>query len=84
MEGVARGERARDNILTALHICHLSRVPFGHVLIEHRCTKKHCKRGCNKKEREKHSPHHTTTKEPFQKKTKIYSCTTERVRIVIR
>ena len=41
--------------LTVMHICHRPRIPVGHVLIEHRCASKHCKRGCHK---EKERPTH--------------------------
>jgi len=54
---VATAEREREISLTANHSCHLTSVPFGHVLIEHRCGIKHCKRGCNKEnERPTHQP----------------------------
>jgi 3-methyladenine DNA glycosylase AlkC len=47
--------RGRESTLTAVHSCHRTRIPIGHVLIEHRCFIKHCKRGCNK---EKERPNH--------------------------
>ena len=36
--------RGRESTLTGTHICHRPRIPFGHVLIELRCLKKHYKR----------------------------------------
>jgi hypothetical protein len=61
MEGVAI-EREREYTLTVVHNCHRTRIPFGHVLIEHRCEKKHCKkRKCNK-EKNKEQPTTKTTK----------------------
>jgi hypothetical protein len=68
----------RESTLTASHICHRPCIPFRHVLIERRCTPKHCKRGCNK-EKKDHNPPQTTKKVPFQNKK-----VTKRVRIVIR
>jgi hypothetical protein len=49
-------QRGRESTLTALHSCHRTRIPFGHVLIERRCLIKHCKRGCNKEKKDQ--PHH--------------------------
>ena len=49
--------------LTELHICHRTRIPFGHVLIERTCGSKHCKTGCIKK-RKTNPPQ--TTKVPCQ------------------
>ena len=49
--------RGRESTLTGLHSCHRPRIPFRHVLIELRCARKHCKRGCNK---EKERPTQTT------------------------
>ena len=72
MEGVARGERARDNILTALHICHLSRVPFGHVLIEHRCCIKHCKREGVTRKKERNTARTTQQQKNHSKKKQKY------------
>jgi len=37
-------ERGRESTLTACHSCHRPRIPFRHVLIERRCTLKHCKK----------------------------------------
>ena len=71
-------ERGGESILTGIHICHRPCIPFRHVLIERRCTPKHCKRGCNK-EKKDHNPPQTTKKVPFQNKK-----VTKRVRIVIR
>jgi hypothetical protein len=45
-------ERERESTLTVSHICHRTRIPFGHVLIERRCGCKHCKRGCNKEKKD--------------------------------
>ena len=64
-------QREGESTLTACHICHRSRIPFGHVLIELLCSRKHCKRGCNKEKKRPthHKPQkrvrfkHTTTKE---------------------
>jgi len=39
--GHREGERES---LTAIHICHRTGIPFGHVLVERRCESKHCKR----------------------------------------
>ena len=36
-------ERGRKCTLTPCHTCHCTRIPFWHVLIEHRCGSKHCK-----------------------------------------
>ena len=44
--------RGRESTLTLLHICHRTRNPVGHVLIERRCVIKHCKRGCNKEKKD--------------------------------
>ena len=54
-----RGDREGESTLTAIHSCHRTRIPFGHVLIERRCEHKHCKRGCNK-ERKINPPQNTT------------------------
>jgi len=45
------GTFAKIKTLTANHICHRTRIPFGHVLIERRCVSKHCKRGCKKEKK---------------------------------
>ena len=54
--GKRRGhtERKRESTLTASHICHRLRIPFRHVLIEHRCPKKHCEKreGCNNEKKD--------------------------------
>ena len=58
-------QRGRESTLTAFHSCHRPRIPFGHVLIERRCTIKHCKRGCNK-EKERPTHHKQQKRVPFQ------------------
>ena len=45
-------QRERESTLTLLHTFHRTRIPFGHVLIERICAKKHCKRGCNEAKKE--------------------------------
>ena len=73
-------QRGRVSTLTASHSCHRPRIPFGHVLIEYRCSSEHCKRGCKKK-KEGTIHHKQQKKVPFwAHKPKI----TKRVRIVIR
>jgi hypothetical protein len=60
--------RERESTLTALHSCHRTRVPDGHVLIERNCVLKHCKKreGCNKEKKDQTHHTHITTKVPFQ------------------
>ena len=61
-EGMAT-ERGRESTLTARHSCHRPRIPFRHVLIERRCARKHCKRGCNK---EKERPIHHKQQQKYR------------------
>ena len=72
-------QRGGESTLTAIHICHRPRIPFGHVLIEHRCGHKHCKKreGCNKEKKDQ--THHTNNnnKVPFQTTTKNKNNTCE-------
>jgi len=52
-------ERERESTLTAVHRCHGPRIPFGHVLIERICARKHCKReGATKKEKDQPTTNH--------------------------
>jgi hypothetical protein len=53
-------QSGRESTLTAIHTCNRPRIPFGHVLIEHRCVIKHCKRGCNKETKDQ--THHKQQK----------------------
>ena len=57
--------RERASTLTLIHPCHRPRIPVGHVLIEHRCVRKHCKNreGCNKEKRKTKPTTQTTTTE---------------------
>ena len=64
MEGVAT---ERESTLTLIHICHRTRIPIRHALVELRCTSKHYKRGLKPT---------TATNLPIQKEEK-----SERVRI---
>ena len=76
----------RESTLTAIHTCHRPRIPGGHVLIEHRCAIKHCKKreGCNKEKKDQTPPHTNNNKKvPFQT-TKKRKKRTKRVRILIR
>jgi len=63
-----RGHRegGKASTLTGIHICHRPRIPSGHVLIEHRCAFKHCKKreGCNKEKKEPNPPHKQQQKGP--------------------
>ena len=61
----------RYSTLTAIHRCHRTRVPFWHVLIEHRCGRKHCKRGVQQRKKEQTT---TTIKSTFQKTKANRSC----------
>jgi len=45
-------QRGGESTLTVMHIYHCPRIPFGHVRIELRCVLKHCKRGCNKENKD--------------------------------
>ena len=45
-------QRGRESTLTGKHSCHCPRIPVGHVLIELRCARKHCKKGCNKEKKD--------------------------------
>ena len=69
--------------LTAIHTCHCTRIPVGHVLIERRCLTKHCKKreGCNKGKKDQ--THHTNNnkRSRFKPQTKKEK---ERVRLVNR
>jgi hypothetical protein len=57
-------QRGGESTLTLLHFCHSHRIPFGHVLIERKCIKKHCKRGCNQEKKDQQTnPPQTTKKE---------------------
>jgi hypothetical protein len=71
-------QRGREIRLTVLHICHRPRIPFGNVLIERRCTQKHCKR--SRVQQRKTNPPQTTKRYRVKKyKTKYI---TKRVRIL--
>ena len=60
----------RESTLTVWHICHRTRIPFGHVLIERTCEIKHCKReGATKKR--KTNPSTNNKKGTVSKHTKI-------------
>ena len=50
----------REIRLTVLHICYRPRIPFGNVLIERRCTQKHCKR--SRVQQRKTNPPQTTNR----------------------
>ena len=60
-------QRGRESTLTLIHICHRPRIPFGHVLIEHRCVIKHCTRGCNKEKKDQ--THHKQQQQGTVSKT---------------
>ena len=66
-----RTQRGGEITLTASHSCHRTCIPFGHVLIEHRCSIKRCKSGTTMRKQQQQQQ-----KVPFQKNWK-----TERVRI---
>ena len=67
-ESVATVNRERDS-LTGIHICHRTRNPFGHILVERSCGSKHCKReGATKIE--KNQPTTNNKKVPFQKQNR--------------
>ena len=68
-------QRGRESTLTAIHLCHRPRIPFGHVLIELICASKHCKRGCNKEKKE--PTHHKQQKRYRFKNTKQSNKTCE-------
>jgi len=77
-EGVAN-QRGRGSTLTGIHPCHRTRIPFGHVLIKHRCFSKHCKKESATKKRKTNPPAQTTTIRFQNTKQR-----TERVRIVMK
>ena len=60
-------QRGRESTctLTAFHSCHRPRIPFRHVLIEHRCASKHCKSGCH--QRKERPTHHKQQKDTVSK-----------------
>jgi hypothetical protein len=63
-----RGHRERGReALTFIHPCHRPRIPIGHVLIEHRCVRKHCKREEGARKKRKTNPPQTTKKVPISK-----------------
>jgi hypothetical protein len=68
-----REKGGRANTLTLIHTCHRPRIPFGHVLIERRCSSKHCRRekGATKKSKRPNPPHKQQQKVPFQTTNKI-------------
>ena len=70
-------QRGRESTLTFRHSCHRPRIPFGHVLIEHRCDSKHCKRGCNKEKKDQPTTNHkkgTVSKTQKQKNKTCENC----------
>jgi len=74
-EGAVATERERQITLTAIHFCHRTGIPFGHVLIELLCGLKHCKkqeerRVQQKKRKAKPRTQTTTKKSRFKPQTK--------------
>ena len=82
-ESAVATEKEGEITLTAIHSCHRPRTPVGHVLIEHRCGSKHCKRGCNKEMKDQ--THHTTNKKRSSFKLQMCQtvCVTDEPRVVI-
>ena len=81
-----RGHREKERecmcTLTAFHTSHRPCIPFGHVLIEHRCGMKHCNERWKEmriQQTKKAKTHHKTTTKSTVRKTNNYR---ERVRIV--
>ena len=73
--GHREGDSRRQRPLTVSHIYHRTRIPFWHVLIEHRCLNKHCKRrGCNNER----------SNQPTTKTTKRYRSKNKRIERLVR
>ena len=64
------GTERRKIALTAWHTCHRTRIPCWHVLIEHICSPKHCKRGRHKQRKNEQPTHTNTRKKRFRKQQK--------------
>ena len=77
----------RESTLTAYHLCHRPRLPFGHILIERSCGIIHCKRGCNKEK--KRPTHHkqqqksTVSNTQKQKEQNVWEVWSDETRVVV-
>jgi hypothetical protein len=70
-----RGHREGESTLTVCHSCHRPRNPVGHVLIEHRCAIKHCKkRRCNKEKKDQPTTNNETKKVKQQNNKTCENC----------